>query len=146
MRESDGEHGSLPPASADPTLLREVFANLLSNAVKFTGRKADPRIDIEGWHEAVPYRLQRARQRRGFRQREARSLFMPFRRLHPERAVRREQASALSLVRRIIERHGGQVAAEGEVGKGSVLPDFASGVSRRTQMRAAAPLPPARGS
>jgi two-component system, sensor histidine kinase and response regulator len=110
--------GPLPPASADPTLLREVFANLLSNAVKFTGRTEAPRIEIEGWQEGSHTVYSVRDNGAGFDQREARSLFMPFRRLH-----RGEQFEGtgvgLSLVRRIIERHGGQVAAEGQVGKGA---------------------------
>jgi two-component system, sensor histidine kinase and response regulator len=110
--------GSLPPASADPTLLRAVFANLLSNAIKFTGRTDDPRIDIEGWQEGSHTLYSVRDNGAGFDQREARSLFVPFRRLHPGEQFE-GTGVGLSLVRRIIERHGGQVAAEGEVGKGA---------------------------
>ena len=110
--------GSLPEVSADRTLLREVFANLLSNALKFTGKVSDPQIDVEGWHEAGHSIYSVRDNGAGFDKREARSLFMPFRRLHA-----REQFEGtgvgLSLVRRIVERHGGQVAAEGESGKGA---------------------------
>ena len=109
---------SLPEVSADRTLLREVFVNLLSNALKFTGKVPEPQIDIEGWHEHGHTVYTVRDNGAGFDKREARSLFMPFRRLHP-----REQFEGtgvgLSLVRRIVERHGGQVAAEGEVGKGA---------------------------
>jgi signal transduction histidine kinase len=112
--------GALPPASADPTLLRVVFVNLLSNAIKFTGRVSDPRIEIEGWHEGGHTVYSVRDNGAGFDPREARSLFMPFRRLHP-----REQFEGtgvgLSLVRRIVERHGGQVSAEGQLGKGACL-------------------------
>jgi two-component system, sensor histidine kinase and response regulator len=110
--------GSLPPASADPTLLRAVFANLLSNAIKFTGRTDDPRIEIEGWQEGSHTLYSVRDNGAGFDQREARSLFVPFRRLHPGEQFE-GTGVGLSLVRRIIERHGGQVAAEGEVGKGA---------------------------
>jgi signal transduction histidine kinase len=110
--------GSLPPASADPTLLRAVFANLLSNAIKFTGRTDDPRIEIEGWQEGSHTLYSVRDNGAGFDQREARRLFVPFRRLHPGEQFE-GTGVGLSLVRRIIERHGGQVAAEGEVGKGA---------------------------
>jgi signal transduction histidine kinase len=110
--------GPLPPACADPTLLREVFANLLSNAIKFTGRTEDPRIEIEGSQEGVHTLYSVRDNGAGFDQREARGLFMPFRRLHPGEQFE-GTGVGLSLVRRIIERHGGQVAAEGEVGKGA---------------------------
>lgn len=118
--------GPLPPASADPTLLREVFANLLSNAIKFTGRTDEPRIEIQGWQEGAQTVYSVRDNGAGFDQREARSLFTPFRRLHPGQQFE-GTGVGLSLVRRIIERHGGQVAAEGEVGRGACfrisLPD-----------------------
>ena len=110
--------GPLPPASADPTLLREVFANLLSNAIKFTGRTDEPRIEIQGWQEGAQTVYSVRDNGAGFDQREARSLFTPFRRLHPGQQFE-GTGVGLSLVRRIIERHGGQVAAEGEVGRGA---------------------------
>lgn len=118
--------GPLPPASADPTLLREVFANLLSNAIKFTGRTDEPRIEIQGWQEGAQTVYSVRDNGAGFDQREGRSLFTPFRRLHPGQQFE-GTGVGLSLVRRIIERHGGQVAAEGEVGRGACfrisLPD-----------------------
>jgi signal transduction histidine kinase len=110
--------GPLPPASADPTLLREVFANLLSNAIKFTGRTQNPRIEVEGRQEGAHTLYSVRDNGAGFDQREARSLFTPFRRLHPGEQFE-GTGVGLSLVRRIVERHGGQVAAEGEVGKGA---------------------------
>src|SRR6185312_6452273 len=132
--------GPLPPASADPTLLREVFANLLSNAIKFTGRTQNPRIEVEGRQEGAHTLYSVRDNGAGFDQREARSLFTPFRRLHPGEQFE-GTGVGLSLVRRIVERHGGQVAAEGEVGKGACfrisLPARGLG-----QPRAAAPLPP----
>ena len=110
--------GPLPEASADRTLLREVFVNLLSNAIKFTGKTQDPRIEIDGWHEAG-HAVYRVRDNgAGFDPREARSLFMPFRRLHAGDQFE-GTGVGLSLVRRIVERHGGQVTAEGEVGRGA---------------------------
>ncbi len=110
--------GSLPEASADRTLLREVFVNLLSNAFKFTGRVKDPTVEIEGWSEGGRSIYSVRDNGAGFDKREARGLFLPFRRLHPAEQFE-GTGVGLSLVRRIVERHGGQVSAEGEVGKGA---------------------------
>ncbi|MBI3067967.1 MAG: hypothetical protein HYY79_03545, partial [Betaproteobacteria bacterium] len=38
----------LPAATGDPTLIRQAWANLLSNAIKFSGRRADPVIEVSG--------------------------------------------------------------------------------------------------
>lgn len=110
--------GALPAASADPTLLREVFANLLSNAIKFTSRTDDPRIEVEGWQDGARTVYSVRDNGAGFEQRDANRLFMPFRRLHPAKQFE-GTGLGLSFVRRIIERHGGQVTAEGAVGKGA---------------------------
>lgn len=118
MRDVAVRVGSLPEVSADRTLLREVFVNLLSNALKFTGKVPDPQIDVEGWHEAGHSVYSVRDNGAGFDKREARSLFMPFRRLHAG-AQFEGTGVGLSLVRRIVERHGGQVGAEGELGKGA---------------------------
>jgi two-component system sensor histidine kinase/response regulator len=117
-REVKVRMGALPEVSADRTLLREVFANLISNALKFTGKVTDPQIDIEGWHEGGHAIYSIRDNGAGFDKREARSLFTPFRRLHPGEQFE-GTGVGLSLVRRIVERHGGQVAAEGEVGRGA---------------------------
>jgi signal transduction histidine kinase len=110
--------GSLPEASADRTLLRDVFVNLLSNALKFTGRVADPRIEIDGWREGGHTVYSVRDNGAGFDKRKARNLFTPFTRLHPGDQFE-GTGVGLSFVRRIVERHGGQVTAEGEVGKGA---------------------------
>ena len=110
--------GALPEASADRTLIRQVFMNLLSNAFKFTSGVADPLIEVEGWREgtSIVYRVRD--NGAGFDMRQAGGLFAPFRRLHSAEQFA-GNGVGLSLVRRIVERHGGQVAAEGEVGKGA---------------------------
>jgi signal transduction histidine kinase len=110
--------GLLPDATADRTLLREVFLNLLSNALKFSSRASEPRIEIEGSCEEGRTIYSVRDNGIGFDPRQARSLFLPFRRLHPGEEFE-GTGVGLSLVRRIVERHGGQIAAEGRPGKGA---------------------------
>lgn len=103
----------------DPQLLRIALENLLSNAWKFTHNEAHPKIVIDrvpGRSDAFFVRDNGA----GFEPEQAKKLFVPFRRLHstsqfPGTGV------GLSIVQRIIRRHGGRISAEAAVGKGATF-------------------------
>ncbi|MBI2850366.1 MAG: hypothetical protein HYX80_04915, partial [Chloroflexi bacterium] len=104
----------------DRQLMRHVMQNLLRNAWKFTGKAAQPRIEVG----AITRDGERAYFVRdngaGFDMAYADKLFKPFQRLH-----RAEEFAGtgigLAIVQRIIRRHGGQVWAEGEVDKGATF-------------------------
>jgi light-regulated signal transduction histidine kinase (bacteriophytochrome) len=115
--------GTLPGCRADPALLRQVFANLLSNAIKFSGKAKPPRIEVfaqsvatdaGGTETAYVVRDNGA----GFDMRHAGKLFGVFERLHPEEEYP-GSGIGLALVRRIVERHGGSVWADGAPGRGA---------------------------
>jgi light-regulated signal transduction histidine kinase (bacteriophytochrome) len=104
----------------DARLLRVVLENLLGNAWKYTGREAQARIEF-GMEEAGGETVYFVRDNgTGFDMSQADRLFNPFRRLHDE-AEFEGTGIGLATVRKIIERHGGKVWAEGEVGKGAVF-------------------------
>jgi signal transduction histidine kinase len=97
-----------------------VLENLLGNAWKYTGREAEARIEF-GMEEAGGETVYFVRDNgTGFDMSQADRLFNPFRRLHDE-AEFEGTGIGLATVRKIIERHGGKVWAEGEVGKGAVF-------------------------
>jgi PAS domain S-box-containing protein len=104
--------GSLPPCRADPEMLRHVWQNLLSNALKFTRTRDPARIEIDatGERDAV-YSVRDNGV--GFPPGEADRVFDDFARLHDAR-VYEGSGIGLPLVRRIVERHGGRVWADGE--------------------------------
>lgn len=106
-------------ATASPSALRIVLANLLGNAAKFTRQVAAPRVSLSGGIDADG-RLRLAVQDNGagFAAEQAARLFTPFTRLHASDAFH-GTGIGLSIVQRIVERHGGAVAASGEVGQGA---------------------------
>jgi len=103
--------------SGDPTLLRLVLENLLGNAWKYTAKSAAPEV----WLERRPQHPDTYTVRdngAGFDMRFADRLFGVFQRLHSASEFQ-GTGIGLATVRRIVRRHGGQVWAEAEVGRGA---------------------------
>lgn len=107
-------------ASADPNLLRIVFANLLGNAWKFTRDRtpAEIRFDAVRANGCTTYRIRD--NGAGFDMAYASRLFTPFQRLHSPRDFP-GTGIGLAIVARIIRRHEGEIHAEAEPGKGATL-------------------------
>lgn len=110
--------GELPDVNADPTLLRQVFTNLLSNAFKFTRHTPTANIDVEGVREGDQCLYVVADNGAGFDMRHAERLFALFQRLHGEDKFE-GTGVGLSIVQRILERHGGDIDAKGAVNQGA---------------------------
>lgn len=127
--------GRMPSCDADPLLLRQVFVNLLSNALKFSRKQEKVRIQIGALraHEAAQAPVQVLRlldphswvyyvrdNGVGFDMRYADKLFGVFQRLHRQEEFK-GTGIGLATVQQIIHKHGGQVWAEAEVGKGATF-------------------------
>ena len=111
----------------DARLLANLIANLLENAWKFTSRTQGARIgfgvrDVEGRNV---YCVEDNGV--GFRESEAAELFRPFKRLSTAAEFPGE-GIGLATVRRIVQRHDGEVWAEGSEGRGARV-YFTLGVS-----------------
>jgi light-regulated signal transduction histidine kinase (bacteriophytochrome) len=112
--------GALPRVDADPPLLRQVFVNLLSNASKFTRRTTHPAIEIGCSHGSEGQVFFVRDNGAGFDMAHADRLFGAFERLH--RAEEFEGSGVgLSIVQRIVQRHGGRIWAEGKPGQGATF-------------------------
>ncbi|WP_250546377.1 sensor histidine kinase [Geobacter sulfurreducens] len=104
----------------DPRLLRILFENLLGNAWKFTARVERPKVEfrMESRDGKNVYVVRDNGV--GFDMRYVHKLFGSFERLHgPEEFS--GPGMGLAIVRRIVERHGGTVRAESEIGRGAAF-------------------------
>lgn len=124
--------GDLPEVEGDAALLHQVMFNLISNAVKYSRKSGNPTIEIEGrtddQAEAVTVYVRD--NGTGFDMRYVNKLFQVFQRLHRNKDFE-GTGIGLAIVRRVIERHGGKVWAEGAVGEGATF--YFSLPNRRTQ-------------
>ncbi len=106
-------------AHGDPALLRIVLQNLLSNARKFATGVAAPVVELRrdtlaGGQSGFIVEDNGV----GFDSAHSGQLFQLFRRLHADPQFE-GTGVGLATVRRIVERHGGRVSAEGKPGRGA---------------------------
>ena len=107
----------LPVIDADPVLAKVVLTNLISNAIKFSRARPDAQVQVSA--EAVDgvWVFSVQDNGPGFEPAAAATLFEPFKRLHGKEIA--GHGVGLSIVRRIVERHGGRVWAVGNPGSGA---------------------------
>jgi signal transduction histidine kinase len=99
-------------------LLRQVFTNLLSNACKFTAARVLPTINI-GYELRDGENIYYVRDNgAGFDLAVASRLFEPFQRLHHDKDFV-GLGIGLSIVKRIVQRHGGRIWFDAAEGKGA---------------------------
>jgi signal transduction histidine kinase len=102
----------------DPTLMRIAVENLVGNAWKYSGQSPKTRIELKREVLAGIPTFVISDAGAGFDMRFADRLFGVFQRLHSAKDFQ-GTGVGLASVRRIIRRHGGDIWAESEVGKGA---------------------------
>lgn len=111
---------SLPVALGDPPMLRQVMANLIGNAVKYSRDHERAQIVVSGTDTGDELIYSVRDNGVGFDMAYAHKLFGVFQRLH--RVEEFEGTGiGLAIAKRVIERHGGRIWAEGKVGEGAAV-------------------------
>lgn len=122
IRRSDAKVtvGKLPTITADPPQMRQLIQNLVSNALKFRRAGVTPEVEISATVDDGTMTLIVRDNGIGFDQQYARRIFRVFERLHG-RGAYPGTGIGLALCRRIAERHGGTITADGVPGAGSMF-------------------------
>ena len=105
-------------AEGDSRLLRVVLDNLLRNGWKYTAKRAQARVEFTAVNENGGRVFVVRDNGAGFDMRYADKLFGVFQRLHSA-AEFEGTGVGLATVRRIVNRHGGRIWAEGAVDNGA---------------------------
>ncbi|ESA34007.1 multi-sensor signal transduction histidine kinase [Leptolyngbya sp. Heron Island J] len=121
----------LPTVTADPVLITEVLSNLLSNALKYT-HKSEPTIEVGYLDPADPHILSQEIAADacviyvkddgiGIHERHFQNIFRLFKRLHERDSYGGGTGVGLTIAKKIIERHGGQIWVESNAGEGTAF-------------------------
>jgi light-regulated signal transduction histidine kinase (bacteriophytochrome) len=112
-------HDVLPTVRADESQLGQLLQNLISNALKFHGEQP-PRVHISAKPDGRQWVFAVQDNGIGIAPQFAERIFVVFQRLH----TRREFSGTgigLAICKKIVERHGGRIWVESELGKGSTF-------------------------
>lgn len=120
QRRVDCRIETLPVAQADPDLVAQVWQNLLDNAWKYSAKAAEARVKVDSFRDERGTWYRVADNGAGFDMARAQQLFVPFQRMHSE-AEFAGTGVGLSLVKRIVEHHQGEIRVRSARGVGTVV-------------------------
>jgi len=111
-------YSRLPTVEGAPLLLYQLFYNLINNSLKFARMETPCRIDISSAIEKDQAVIQVADNGIGFDQDQSEHIFDTFSRLNAKDKYE-GTGLGLSLCKKIVQRHGGEIRATGKKGEGS---------------------------
>jgi light-regulated signal transduction histidine kinase (bacteriophytochrome) len=109
----------LPTVRGDVSQMAHVFQNLLSNALKYCKRGVPPAIQVSAKREGAYWVIAIRDHGIGFEPRYAERIFGLFKRLYKEEYP--GTGLGLAICKRIVERYGGRIWAEGNPGEGATF-------------------------
>lgn len=115
---------NLPPVSGDKGALKRALQNLISNAIKYGGENRWARVSAQVWNPRAEneIRITVEDRGRGVSSSDLPHIFEPFYRGREALAGQvKGSGVGLSLVKQIVEAHGGSVSVKSTLGVGSVF-------------------------
>jgi PAS domain S-box-containing protein len=113
-------HTPLPTVLADKAQLSQVFQNLIANGIKFRRDDVPPHVHISAEQEGDEWVFSVEDNGIGIAPKQTERIFRIFQRLHTQEEYP-GIGIGLALCKRIVERHGGRIWVESEVGQGSTF-------------------------
>jgi light-regulated signal transduction histidine kinase (bacteriophytochrome) len=113
-------NGSLGKVLGDTTRIGEVFQNLISNAAKYND-KPSKWIEVGCDQSSIPPVFYVRDNGIGIAQQHHEKVFRIFKRLHEQNKFGGGTGAGLTIVKKIIERHGGRIWLESAPGEGTVF-------------------------
>jgi PAS domain S-box-containing protein len=113
------EVGELPVIAANRHMVVQVFQNLISNAIKYRHPERIPHIIIGFETTATDYLFIFKDNGMGFEQKYGERIFGIFQRLQTDRST--GNGIGLAICKRTIERQGGRIWTESELGQGTIF-------------------------
>ena len=110
----------LPEFSGDPVQISQLLENLIANAIKFRQDDESPKIHVSCHRNDTNWQLSVSDNGIGIRPRYQDRIFGMFKRAH-KRSKYPGTGIGLAMCSKIVERHGGTIWVESEVGEGSTF-------------------------
>ena len=134
------EIGPLPQVHADRCMTRQIMANLIGNAMKFSGAREGARVEVSATQVQGMVEITVRDNGAGFDMAYSSKLFGLFQRLHNEDEFP-GSGVGLSIVKRLVSRHGGSVRAQSVPGAWTTF-SFTLGPRSAATPQAACEAPP----
>lgn len=110
----------LPVVCCDRVRVGEIFSNLIANAIKYNNC-SEKWVEIGVLDSTDPPVFYVRDNGIGIREKHLEKVFQIFKRLHSSQQYGGGTGAGLTIVKKIVERHGGRIWIESEFGKGSTF-------------------------